>query len=297
MRFRTMLRHFREALRSFWRNGWMTFASISTITISLLILGVFVLLNFNIEAWTKGMEREVEIRAFLKMETTDSEITRLEARLAKLPEVSEVIFIPREEGLIQLKETFGEQGLLFEGLEEDNPLPHAFLLRTKNPQETPKVAKVVEQFEAVDKVRYGKGTVERLFSITNAVRNVGLFFIVGLAFTAMFLIANTIKLTILSKRNEIEVMKLVGATNSFIRWPFFIEGSLLGLLGAIIPLGILMFGYKYLATYLANDVEQSFIRLIPFEPILPKLTYLLLGIGIFIGIWGSITSIRKFLRV
>lgn len=293
MKFRTLSRHFREAFRSFWRNGWMTFASISTVTISLLILGVFVLLNLNLDHWTKGMEKQVEIRAFLKMDTSDEEITRLEARIKKLPEVSEVIFIPREKGLEELKTGFGEQGYLLEGLEEENPLPHAFLIKTKIPQETPKVAQVIEQFSAVDKVRYGSGVVERLFSITDAIRNIGLVLIIGLTFTGMFLIANTIKLTILSRKNEIEVMKLVGATNGFIRWPFFIEGSLLGLIGAVIPLAILLFGYNYLV----NNVNLTFITLIPLEPLWDKLTLLLLGIGIFIGIWGSITSVRKFLRV
>ncbi len=293
MKFRTLGRHFQEAFRSFWRNGWMTFASISTVAISLAILGVFLLLNLNLENWTKGMESQVEIRAFLLMDTSDSEITRLENRIKKLPEVSEVIFIPREEGLKQLQSGFGDQGYLLEGLEEENPLPHAFLIKTKDPQETPKAAQIIEQYDAVEKVRYGSGVVERLFSITNAIRNIGLILIVGLAFTAMFLIANTIKLTILSRRSEIEVMKLVGATNSFIRWPFFIEGSLLGLIGAVIPLALLLFGYNYLVT----NIEIAFITLIPLEPIWPKLTYLLLGIGIFIGVWGSITSVRKFLRV
>lgn len=293
MKFRTLFRHFREAFRSFWRNGWMTFASISTVTISLLILGVFVLLNLNLEHWTKGMESQVEIRAFLYMETSDTEVTRLESRIKKLPEVADITFIPREQGLEELKRGFGEQGYLLEGLEEENPLPHAFLIKTIDPQETPKVAQVIQQFEAVEKVRYGSGVVEKLFSITNTVRNIGLVLIIGLAFTAMFLIANTIKLTILSRKSEIEIMKLVGATNSFIRWPFFIEGSLLGLIGAVIPLGLLLFGYHYLVKY----VDIAFITLIPLDPLWPKLTMLLLGIGVFIGMWGSLTSVRKFLRV
>lgn len=293
MKFRTLARHFREAFRSFWRNGWMTFASISTVAISLLILGAFVLLNLNLESWTERMEREVEIRAFLQMETSDAEVKRVEARLQKLPEVAEVQFISREQGLEDLKKGFGEQGFLLDGLEDENPLPHAFLIKTINPQETPKVAQVIEQIDAVEKVRYGSGVVEQLFRITNSIRNIGLILIVGLAFTAMFLIANTIKLTILSRKNEIEVMKLVGATNSFIRWPFFIEGSLLGLIGAIIPLGLLIMGYRYLIRF----IDIAFVTLIPIEPLWTKLAFLLLGIGVFIGVWGSLTSMRKFLRV
>lgn len=294
MKFRTLLRHFRDAFRNIWRNGWMTFASISTVTISLLILGVFVLLNLNLENWTKGMERQVEIRAFLLMEASDVQVTRFGDQLRQMPEVEEVVFIPREQGLEDLKEGFGDQGYLLDGLEEDNPLPHAYLIKTKDPQQTPAVAQKIEQFDIVEKVRYGSGVVEQLFKVTNTIRNVGLVLIVGLAFTAMFLIANTIKLTILSRKEEIEIMKLVGATNGYIRWPFFIEGSLLGLVGAIIPLGILIGGYSYLV----DHFQPSLIfALLPLESVWGTLTMMLLGIGIFIGIWGSITSIRKFLRV
>lgn len=293
MKFRTLGRHFQEAFRSFWRNGGMTFSSISTVAITLLILGIFLILNLNLENWTKGMERQVEIRAFIKMETSDAEIERLKARIEKLPEVSDVKFISREQGLEELKSGFGKDGYLLDDLRDENPLPHSFLIKTLIPQETPKVAGIVEQYEAIDKVRYGSGMVEELFKITDAIRNFGLVLIIGQAFTAMFLISNSIKLAIVSRRKEIEVMKLVGATNSFIRWPFFIEGLLLGLIGAVIPLGILLFGYNYIV----DNVTISFIYLIPLEMIWEKLTLLLLGIGVFIGIWGSITSVRKFLRV
>lgn len=294
MKFRTLLRHFRDAFRSLWRNGWMTFASISTVTISLFILGVFVLLNLNLESWTNRMERQVEIRAFLQMEASDAQVLRLGDRLRQIPEVEEVVFIPREQGLEELKAGFGDQGYLLEGLEEDNPLPHAYLIKTKDPQLTPEIAKQIESFDIVEKVRYGSGIVEQLFKVTNTIRNVGLVLIVGLAFTAMFLIANTIKLTILSRKNEIEIMKLVGATNGYIRWPFFIEGSLLGLVGAIIPLGILLGGYSYLINHFQTSIIFTFL---PMESVWGTLTTMLLGIGVFIGIWGSITSIRKFLRV
>lgn len=293
MKIRTLGRHFRESFRNIWRNGWMTFASISTVSVTLLILGVFVLLALNLDNLSKYAEKTVEIRVFLKDGTTDQQIDQLHNRLKTMPEISEVVFIPKEEGLKQLKEGFGEQGYLLEGLEEENPLPDGFLVKTLIPQETAKVAELLSQMEEVDKVRYGKGVVEKLFMITNIVRNVGLILIVGLAFTAMFLIANTIKLTILSRKNEIEIMKLVGSTNSFIRWPFFIEGSLLGLVGAVIPLVLLLFGYDYLLKHM----DIPFIMLLPIEPLWGKLTLLLLGIGVFIGIWGSITSIRKFLRV
>jgi cell division transport system permease protein len=142
-------------------------------------------------------------------------------------------------------------------------------------------------------VDYAKQTVEKLFQVTKVVRNVGVVFIFGLMFTAMFLISNTIKITIFARRREIEIMKLVGATNWFIRWPFLVEGVLMGVIGAIIPIVLIAIGYYYVV-----HAESLYIfRLLSFHPLIFNVSAVMLMIGALIGMWGSVISMRRFLRV
>ena len=135
------------------------------------------------------------------------------------------------------------------------------------------------------------------YLIAEVARNVGIALIVGLFFTAMFLISNTIKITIFARRREIEIMRLVGATNGFIRWPFFLEGLLLGVLGSIIPIGIVIFAYRYVYAWALPQIQGSFIELLPLNPFVFQVSTILLLIGALIGVWGSLMSVRKFLKV
>jgi len=159
------------------------------------------------------------------------------------------------------------------------------------------VAERIKNLPYVESVNYAKDMIKKLFTITTMVRNIGVAFIVALAFTAMFLIANTIKLTIVARRREIEIMKLVGATNSFIRWPFFIEGLLMGSLGSVVPIILLLVGYHYLIELVQVDLNLYFLDLLPLNPLAWQLALLLMGIGAFIGVWGSMMSVHRFLKV
>ncbi|MGF9910031.1 permease-like cell division protein FtsX [Brevibacillus porteri] len=298
MKIRTLGRHVREGVKNLGRNGWMSFASISAVTITLFILGVFLVLAMNVNYFTQSVEKQVEIRVFMDLLATKENITQVENNIKKLPQVESVSFIPKDEGLKQFKESLGEKAYLFEGLEESNPLPDAFKVKTKQPQDTATVAAQIKNFQYVKSLTYGEGTVDKLFSLTEAVRNVGIVFIIGLGFTAMFLIANTIKLTIVARRREIEIMKLVGATNWFIRWPFFVEGLLMGVAGALIPTIMLTVGYYYLLDAIHSSFEASqLFKLLPLFPLVYQVALALLAIGAFIGIWGSLVSVRRFLRV
>lgn len=298
MKIRTLGRHVREGVKNLGRNGWMSFASISAVTITLFILGVFLVLAMNVNYFAQSVEKQVEIRVFMDLLATKENITQVEDNIKKLPQVESVSFIPKDEGLKQFKESLGEKAYLFEGLEESNPLPDAFAVKTKQPQDTATVAAQIKNFQYVKSLTYGEGTVDKLFSLTEAVRNVGIVFIIGLGFTAMFLIANTIKLTIVARRREIEIMKLVGATNWFIRWPFFVEGLLMGVAGALIPTIMLTVGYYYLLDAIQSSFEASqLFKLLPLFPLVYQVALALLAIGAFIGIWGSLVSVRRFLRV
>lgn len=193
--------------------------------------------------------------------------------------------------------SLGEDGDAFKLFEQDNPLNDVFVVKTKDPEDTLAVVKKIEKFEHVAKVRYGQGTVEKLFSAINMSRNVGIVLIIGLLFTAMFLISNTIKITIVARRKEIEIMRLVGATNWFIRWPFFLEGMWLGLLGSIIPIAAVSAIYYYAYQFLKAKLAGSYIKILDYTPFVFQVSTLLLVMGAVIGIWGSVMSIRKFLRV
>ncbi|WP_019534869.1 permease-like cell division protein FtsX [Paenibacillus ginsengihumi] len=305
MRISTGIRHLREGSKSVIRNGWMSFASISSIMISLFILGVFLLLSLNVNYLAQQIENQVEIRVYLELGTTEEMIAQLNGEIAAIPNVKKVQFVSKEEGLVYLREKLGESGHdLLEGFDGDNnPLNDSFTIEVTEPREVAAVAQKIGQLndgkdpKPIYRVSYGQGTVESMFKATAIVRNVALVLVAGLALTAMFLIANTIKLTIIARRREISIMKLVGATNSFIRWPFFIEGALLGIFGSIVPVAVLLYGYWQLMRSIQIDLNLMLIQLLPFEAIGLKVGGLLIGIGVIIGIWGSVLSVRKFLRV
>lgn len=305
MKISTAIRHVREGGKNVVRNGWMSFASISAISISLFILGVFVLLALNVNQLADEVEGQVEIRVYLDASVTEAEIPLIQNDLGSLPEVMEVRFVSKEEGLELVKEKLGEENRdILEGYEgDDNPLPDSFSVKVDEPQNVAMVAEQIEHLyddretQPILDVMYGEGTVETLFKITRIVRNIGLVLVAGLAFTAMFLISNTIKITILARRREISIMKMVGATNSFIRWPFFVEGALLGIIGSIIPIVVLLVGYDSIVRAAQLELGLMMIRLIPVREIGLNLSALLLGIGVVIGVWGSTISIRKFLKV
>lgn len=297
MKISTMGRHVREGVKNLNRNGWMTFASVSAVTITLLILGAFLVLALNVNHIAQNVEKQVEIRVFLDVSADQATIQAVEQKISQMPQVEHVKFVSKEDGLKLLRDRLGEKSYLLDGLEEENPLPDTLVVKTKQPQDTSTAAKTIKGMEHVTNVNYGEGTVEKLFAATDTIRNVGIVFIVGLAFTAMFLIANTIKLTIVARRREIEIMKLVGATNWFIRWPFFVEGLLMGVSGAILPTLMLGIAYYYLLEALHTNLAASLFDLLPLFPLAYQVAGILLALGAFIGIWGSLVSVRRFLRV
>lgn len=297
MKARTLVRHGKEGVKNLARNGWMTFASISAVTVTLLLVSVFLVVLFNLNAIGTQLEDDVEVRVYIERIAGEDEKAALKEQLESLPKVDEVTYLSKEESLEQLIQSLGDEGQAFESLKNENPLNDLYIVKTVVPQDTAAVASEAEKLDFVSEVRYGKGTVERLFKVMEVSRNIGIVLIIGLLFTAMFLISNTIKLTIFSRKQEIEIMKLVGASNAFIRWPFFVEGLLLGVLGALIPIFVVLFGYRFVYHEFNAKLQTMFIELLPVFPFTLQIVLGLLFIGVFIGIWGSMVSIRKFLKV
>lgn len=297
MKFRTLMRHIRVGCKNIIRNGWMTIASIGAVTTTLILVSVFLALVLNLNEIAKNIENDVEIKTLVELGTSDEEVIALGKQLEAIEGVDSVTFSSNDEELQSLIESMGEEGETWELFEQDNPLNHAFIVRAKVPQDTEKIAEEIQSFDNVNRVVFGKDVVEQLFEFNNYARIIGIVLIVALVFTAIFLISNTIKITIIARSAEIGIMKLVGATNGFIRWPFFIEGLLLGVLGSVIPIAIVLGGYYYLDSAVIDTISFSFVELLPFNPFAWQLSLLILAIGAIIGVWGSVMSIRKFLRV
>lgn len=297
MKLNTLTRHFRESVKNLGRNGWMTFASVSAVTVTLLLVGVFIVIMMNLNSMATSIEEDVRIRVHIDLAATPEDQEQLRKEIEKIPQVGTLEFSSKEDELASMIKSFGEEGKIFELFEQNNPLHDVFIIKTKEPTDIMMVAKQIESFSYAAKVKYGQGEIEKIFATVKVSRNVGIGLIVGLLFTAMFLISNTIKITIVARRREIEIMKLVGATNAFIRWPFFLEGLFLGVLGALLPIGIILGTYDYLYGMIQPRLEGTFLQLLPFQPFAFQVAGLLIAIGAFIGVWGSLMSVRKFLRV
>lgn len=294
MKVNTLKRHFRESFKSLGRNSWMTLASVSAVTVTLLLVGVFALIMMNLNKVASDLENDVEIKVLIDETADEAAEKELLAKIEKLPEVTEMTYSTKEEELTDLVKDFGDDFKLFE---QSNPLRNVVYVKASEPQQTASLAKKIDKYDFTYEVMYGEGKVEKLFSVLNTSRNVGIVLILGLLFTAIFLISNTIRITIFARRDEIEIMKLVGASNSFVRIPFLLEGMWLGILGSIIPITAVITLYYNVYKSVSPKLEGEFIQLLEFSPLVYQVSSLLLLIGVLIGIWGSFMSVRKFLKI
>ncbi|MFS0559798.1 permease-like cell division protein FtsX [Terribacillus sp. 179-K 1B1 HS] len=295
MKFNTTKRHLREGSKNIFRNGWMTIASIGAVTVTLILVGVFLAVVFNLNKFATNIESDVEMSVYLDPTLAQDQVQSIQGELEGIDKVGSVKYSSKDEQLNQLMEDMGQTD--WDLFEQDNPLSDTYIVKTSDPHDTASVADEIAKLDGVDKVDYGKATVENLFAVSKYARIIGAVLILGLVFTAIFLISNTIKITIIARSREIGIMKLVGATNSFIRWPFFIEGLLLGVLGAIIPVALVLVGYYYLSGNLTDNISIGFVEILPYAPFAFQLAGILLAIGAIIGVWGSVMSVRKFLKV
>jgi cell division transport system permease protein len=284
-----------ESLNSIRRNGLMSLASLMTVALSLLILGVFIILVMNLNHMASVLESQVQVTVYLQDSLKDVEVREIGTRITKLPGVTRVNFIAKEEALNRFKQRLGEQQGLLAELGEANPLPNSFEVKLDRPDRVKPVALAIAQLKGVEAARYGQEVVEQLFSLTRMVRIFGMVLILFLGLAALFIIVNTIRLTVFARRREIGIMKYVGATDWFIRWPFIIEGVLLGFLGACIAVLPLTQFYSILTGQVYESL--AFLPLLPKYPFMGYVNTFLLCAGIGIGALGSVISVKKFLKV
>lgn len=285
----------RETFNSVRRNPWLSVASILTVMVSLVILGFSTFFLINASNLAKTFESELEIAVFLQKSMTTQQIKDMQAEIEQLPGVASVSFISKEQALIVMSQTMGgDQGNIIANLGGTNPLPDKFTVKVNEAKDVPYLAGQLA-LPGVDKVRYGQGFVEKLLKFTEWLRWVGIAVIVAFAAASIVLISINIKMNVFSRRREIQIMKLVGASNSFVRWPFFTEGMILGLIGGGLAAVIVGFAYQWLVLYIRATL--SFLPVVHNNLIFWQVITGLLLSGMAIGAIGSAISLRKFLQI
>ncbi|MCL1873891.1 MAG: permease-like cell division protein FtsX [Clostridiales bacterium] len=285
-----------EALSSIWRNGWMTLAAIITITISLFLWAFFWLLIVNIDANASQIESDIEIVAYIDEAVPPDEYSRIESRLLELPNLVSFEFRSKEDGLnMIIQQSFNDDGEIADILAGDNPLPDCYIIKASSAESVPRLADAVDQMSQIEVVRYGQGTVENLFLLTNTLRTIGLIVMVLLGLAAVLLVAMTTRLAVYARGREIMIMKWVGASNWFIRWPFLLEGFLLGLIGAAIAASLVLALYTQAADYIKNAL--SFMLVLNTSQVSFSVMVYTLVAGVSLGAFGSAISLAKFLDV
>ncbi|MCG0277445.1 MAG: permease-like cell division protein FtsX [Thermanaeromonas sp.] len=294
MRLRTWGYFFRQAFLSLWRNAWMSVAASTSVAVTLFILGAFILLVLNINFIALALQSNLEIAVFLRVDTPRSQALALKQQMESLPGVKEVELVPKEQGLKILAQQLGEEELL-EATGGVNPLPDYLRVRVEDPARIGEVAAILQNLPAVEKVNYGQAVVERLLAVLRWVRYLGVGIIGMLAVASLMLLMITIRLAVYARRREINIMKYVGATDWFIRWPFLLEGLFIGLIGGGIAAGVLLWGY----TSLTYKIKLSlfFLPLLEDNTVLHYTALGLVGGGACVGAVGSLLAIHRFLKV
>ncbi|HEL2056343.1 TPA: ABC transporter permease [Streptococcus suis] len=307
---RRFFKHLLESLKSLKRNGWMTIAAISSVTITLTLVGLFGSVILNTAKLATDLENNVRINVYLRANSTDqAEMIANEAgeavanpdfkkvynQIVALPNVQQVTYSSKDEQLQKLTATLGETWNLFQG--DANPLYDSYIIDTTDPQYVKSVAAEIEKIDGVTEVRDGEVETERIFKLANLVRTWGLAATGLLLFTAVFLISNTIRITIISRSREIQIMRLVGAKNSYIRGPFLWEGAWVGLLGAVLPATLIYFLYRMVYSSVNASLASQDLSLISMDIFIPGMIGSLFLIGIFIGSLGSVISMNRYLKI
>ncbi len=287
-----------ESFKNIWRNGVMSVASTTSVAASLLILGLIFILIVNINSITSGAQEQYDsIQVYLVDSIGEAEVKSLGEQIKQLDSVKSVRYETKDEALKKMQDSWQDNAYLLEGL-ENNPLPNSFEVRFSNLNAVPQVAETIKKMDGVEDVKFYRDIIEKMTNLSAMIRNIGIVIIFALLLLSTFIINNTIKLAVNARRREINIMKYVGATNWFVRWPFFFEGTLLGLLGSVIALAIVMVLYQYVYGIMANQFYALIAAYIVSPVEIFKDLLLIFGvIGMGIGALGSLMSMRKYLNV
>lgn len=293
--FRVIRRSFRDAFKSIGRNFSLSFASIMCTTITLILVAVSLVCAANIDNITKKVEDELNIVVYLKTGTTEEQINNIKSELKVDDNIESVTFKSKDEWKLEIQSREDGFSNMLDYLDE-NPLFDSFIVKVRDVKDLSTTAKTIKEIEGVNTVTYGENMVEKVIKTFDIVEKVVLVVVIALVLVTAILISNTIKLTIFSRRTEIEIMRLVGASNTFINLPFVIEGFVIGLIGSIIPVCITIYGYVILYTQVSDLLPNMIMLIKPYNFVF-WISLILVLIGIIVGMFGSFKAVRKYLKI
>lgn len=295
---RILGRNIRDSFKSVFRNFSLSLASISCITITLVVVAFSIIMSYNVNYFTDEIESDVTIVTFLDVDIDDAGRSRVSEEIKKLDNIESISFESKKEIANQMMESSEVyKNIMSDWTDEESPLQDTYLVKVKDVEKIGDTAKNIGKIKGVDVVKYGEGMVEQLVSIFEIIKKISWGVVVALIIVTAFLIGNTIKITIFSRKREIEIMRLVGASNLNIKIPFIFEGLILGMLGSIIPILVTIYGYTTLYNKLGGKIFSSIIRLINPTPFTYLISGVLLAIGMIVGMLGSVRAVRKHLKV
>ena len=286
-----------EGFKNTFKNKKSTFSAMLVMCISMLIFGLFFIIGENINHIMQTVENAQAMQVFINLDATDEDIQKLEEELKTIEGISKIEFLSKEDGFADYKEKYGDRSYLIDSYEEF--IPDSYIINFTDLKLSGQVLEQVKKLDNVKEVTSANEVMDKLVKVTNGIRMVTLLILAGLVIGAIFIIANTIKLTVYARRKEISIMKYVGATNSFIRWPFIVEGMLIGIISACISILIVGGLYRLATNGLLSSatIQNLGITFVSFADMFNMIiiVYLILGIGI--GVLGSSMSMRKYLEV
>ena len=296
--FRNINRYFRDARKSVMRNFSLSLASISCITITLIVVAFSAILSYNVENFAESIRKDVTVVIFLNSDTTETKRNEIEKEIRATKNVEELTFVSKEKTAESLKDNDTFKGIIETLTDKTNPLLDSFMLKVKNIDDIKTTVNVIKNINGVKTVNYGEDMIDQLITVFKVVEKASIFIVVALVVVTAFLIGNTIKLAIFSRKREIEIMRLVGASNVSIKVPFVIEGLFIGMLGSIIPIILSVYGYTSLYNFFKGKLfGSSLAKLVPPTPFMYYISLVLLAIGIVVGMIGSYRAVRKYLKI
>ena len=295
---RIINRSIRDSFKSIFRNFSLSMASISCTVITLILVALAILASHNVTSITNKIEKDLTMVVFVDNSATDIEINSIRSDLNNIDNIESISFRSKEE----IKNTMSSENESFKNIMDswsidENPLQSTFILKVKEIKEIKETASTINNIDKVTLVKYGETMVDRMINVFDIIKKICVVLVIALILVTAFLITNTIKITIFSRRNEINIMRLVGTSNSVIKMPFFFEGFILGAMGALIPILITIFGYTYLYESMGGVMFSNLVELVEPNKIIYTTSLMLFVIGSVVGMFGSVKAVRKYLKV
>ncbi len=288
-----------EGFGNVFKNKKSTGASLMIMCATMIIFGIFLILTENINHFVQEVESAQGMQVFINTDATDEQVEQIGEKIRKLDGVSTAVFVSKEEGLNHMKEKFGDKKDLLDGYDDNNILPDSYVVTLTDLTKSKEVQEQILTFDHIKKITASDETVTTLINLANGIKIVTGVILILLIVISIFIIANTIKLTVHARRKEISIMKYVGATNGFIRWPFMVEGMIIGIVSSIISIAVVGTAYSMLAEEMVNSsfMQKINMSLVTFSDMFNSIIFVYMLLGIGIGAIGSVISMRKYLKV